>query len=388
MKKRVLGKKDIIYQILIDRFAGFSEQKQYQPSTEFIGGNLQGIIEKIPYLQKLGVNTLWISPFYKSSAYHGYHITDFFSVDPHFGTEQDLTDLIDLVHQNNMHIITDFVPNHCSRLHPFFQEAQNYEDSPYKDWFYFSDWPDSYQCFLSVSDLPKINLHNPLARNHIIDAALYWLNKGFDGFRLDHVIGPSNRFWEIFSKKIKTSFPDCVLIGEAWMQGISFSELKTINLSWKYLKWLFGSSSDWLLKSYQGILDGVLDFQGQQLIQQAIHSYQSTSTIQHQLTHHYKHFDESYLLPLFLDNHDMDRILFQCGNDIKKLKKAATLQFSTSQPVIIYYGTEIGMSQQQSIWDQPMHGDVLAREPMQWHHINEDIFSFYTQLINKRKKNQ
>ena len=385
MQQTGLRKKDVIYHILIDRFAGFPENKTYQPSTEFFGGNLRGIINKLPYLQKLGVDVLWISPFYKTSAYHGYHITDFFSVDPHFGTEQDLKELIDLVHQQNMRIIADFVPNHCSSVHPFFLEAQQYEHSPYRSWFYFDDWPNSYRCFLSVSELPKLNLRFPSARDHIINAALYWLKKGLDGFRLDHVIGPSNQFWTMFSQKIKAHFPRCVLIGEAWMQGISFQQLTTLSTKWKYMKWLFGANSDWLLKSYQGLLDGVLDFQGQQLIQQGIRSNQSTTRINEQLRHHYRRFHKSFLLALFLDNHDMDRVLFQFGNDVEKLKKAATLQFSMSQPVIIYYGTEIGMSQQQSVWKQPMHGDLLARKPMQWENRNEKIFLFYKNLITKRK---
>ena len=385
MDQSVLGKNDIIYHILIDRFAGFDNKKSYQPSTDFFGGNLRGIIDKIPYLKQLGVDVLWISPFYKTSAYHGYHITDFFSVDPHFGTEQDLKELIEIVHQHNMRIIADFVPNHCSSVHPFFLEAQQYENSPYRNWFYFQHWPDSYQCFLSVSELPKLNLSFPPARHHIIDAALYWLKMGLDGFRLDHVIGPSHRFWKTFAHHVKTRFPRCVLIGEAWMQGISFQELKTVKMRWKHLKWLFGSHSEWLLKSYQGLLDGVLDFHGQQLIQQGIISNKSTKDLTDQLRHHYHRFNDEFDLALFLDNHDMDRVLFQYGNDVEKLKKAVSVQFSISQPVIIYYGTERGMSQKQSVWNQPMHGDLRAREPMKWDDSDEEILLFYKKIIKKRK---
>ncbi|MDG6219386.1 MAG: alpha-amylase family glycosyl hydrolase [Candidatus Thermoplasmatota archaeon] len=112
-------KKAVIYQILIDRFAGYDPKKNWK-KPQFIGGNLKGIIDSLSYLKNLGVNAIWISPFYKTSAYHGYHITDFYKVDPHFGNKNDLKRLIDLIHQNDMYIIADFVPNHVSKYHPFF----------------------------------------------------------------------------------------------------------------------------------------------------------------------------------------------------------------------------------------------------------------------------
>jgi glycosidase len=387
MSTPVIGKQEIIYHILIDRFAGFPPGKK-KDLTDFVGGTLNGIRSKLPYLKDLGVTTLWISPFYKTSAYHGYHITDFYSVDPHFGTEKDLVNLINSVHDEQMHIIADFVPNHCSKSHPFFQEATQHEKSPYRNWFCFADWPKKYLRFLSVDELPKINLSYEPARQHIIDASLYWLGKGLDGFRLDHVIGPSHQFWKQFSQRIKQDYPQVTLIGEAWMQGISFQELTTVNTPWKHLKWLLGSSSDWLLGSYQSVLDGVLDFTGQQLIQHALHHSVSQKNLKKAFKHHFKKYDPLFLLPLFLDNHDMDRFLFLCGNDKNRLKQAASFQFSLPQPVIIYYGTEVGMSQNQSIWSQPSHGDRLAREPMAWDAIDEDLLGFYQELIQKRKKNR
>ncbi len=215
----------IIYHILIDRFAGYNPHGNPNQPV-FLGGNLNGILNKLPYLKKLGINTLWISPFYKTSAYHGYHITDFNQVDPHFGSEQDLKKLIDTVHHQNMHIIADFVPNHCSIYHPFFQQALFDKHSSYRHWFYFTRWPHTYRCFLSVKELPKINLKHPPAREHILNAAKKWLNLGLDGYRLDHVIGPAHQFWNIFTRELKKDYPHIVLIGEAWMKGIRFTELK------------------------------------------------------------------------------------------------------------------------------------------------------------------
>ncbi|MCK4995257.1 MAG: hypothetical protein KAR55_00070 [Thermoplasmatales archaeon] len=377
-------KNAVIYHILIDRFAGFTSTENWE-KPEFLGGNIKGIIEKIPYLQDLGVNTIWISPFYKSSEYHGYHITDFFQVDPHFGTVNDIKKLIETLHKNDMRIIADFVPNHCSNQHPYFKEAQTDKNSDYRNWFYFTKWPNDYLCFLSIKQLSKINLNYPNARNYIINAGKHWLSLGFDGYRLDHVIGPSHHFWKLFKDEIKNMFPDVVLIGEAWMKGIKFNELKTINIKHKFLKWISGASSDYLLKEYVGELDGVLDFRFQELIKDFIAREKlSKNEFYDKINHHYKQFPSNYLLPSFLDNHDMDRFMFECSNDKEKLKRAAEIQFSMRQPPIIYYGTEVGITQNKSVWDSPSYGDLQARKPMTWKKYDKDLLRFYKKLIGER----
>jgi glycosidase len=375
----------IIYHILIDRFAGFESTKNWN-KPEFLGGTIRGIIEKLPYLKQLGVNTLWISPFFKTSAYHGYHITDFFSIDPHFGNTNDLSELIKIVHKLDMKIIADFVPNHCSNEHPFFREALQDKNSKYRKWFYFTKWPDQYLSFLSVKQLPKINLNNPDSRDYIINAAKYWFNLGFDGYRLDHVIGPSHSFWKMFNCEIKKMFPDIILIGEAWMKGVKFSELKTINIKNKFLKWIFGESSDLLLKEYYKKLDGVLDFRFQELIKDYIaYDNLSEKEFYRNIKQHYTNYPNDYYLPIFLDNHDMNRFLFECKNNKEKLRQAIKIQFSIDQPLIIYYGTEIGMTQERSIWEFSTHGDIQARHPMNWKNPDEEILIFYKKMINNRK---
>jgi cyclomaltodextrinase len=379
-------KNSVIYHVFIDRFAGFRSTENWDQPV-FLGGTIRGIISKLPYLRDLGVTTLWISPFYQTSAYHGYHITDFYQVDPHFGTVEDIKDLIQASHEQNLHIIADFVPNHCSKEHPFFKEAQNDKNSPYKDWFYFTHWPDEYLCFLSVKEIPKLNLNNPLTRDHIMDAAKYWLNMGLDGFRLDHVIGPSHAFWRYFKQEIKDPYPNAVLIGEAWMMGIKQQELHTLQVRNKFFKWLSGAASDNLFKEYTGELDGVLDFKVRELIKKYVtDSKISEKMLEKQLSNHYACFPENFLLPTFLDNHDMDRFLFECGNDKEKLKTAASIQFSLPQPAIIYYGTEIGMTQKTSQWTIPSNGDLQARQPMNWNTQDQEILTFYKKLIQKKNK--
>jgi len=379
-------KNAIIYHILIDRFAGFKSTKDWDKPI-FLGGNLKGIIDKLQYLNELGVNTIWISPFYKTNTYHGYHITDFFQVEPNFGTVNDLKELIKSVHRYDMRIIADFVPNHCSKDHPYFKEAQNSINNEFKKWFYFTKWPEEYLCFLSVKDIPKLNLENQDTKNYIINAAKHWLSLGLDGYRLDHVIGPSHDFWHEFKCEIKKFFPDAVLIGEAWMKGIKFNELKTINIKHKFLKWYSGALSDNLLKEHYKELDGVLDFRFQELIKNYIaKEFLSKDEFYKKLNYHYNKFYKNYFLPTFLDNHDMNRFLFECKNNKEKLRKAAEIQFSIKQPLILYYGTEIGMTQDKSIWDIPTQGDLQARKPMNWDNIDNDLFYFYKKLIKEKKE--
>ena len=383
-------KNAIIYHILIDRFAGYNSTDNWDKPI-FIGGNILGIIKKLNYLKNLGINTIWISPFYKTNVYHGYHIIDFYQVDQGYGSIKDIKNLIKMVHNNDMHIIADFIPNHCSKEHPFFRDAQKNKNSEYYKWFYFIKWPQNYLCFLHIKDIPKINLDYPPARDYFINVAKYWLSLGFDGYRLDHVIGPSNTFWQQFWQEIKKEFPNAVLIGEAWMRGIKFSELKTVNVSQKLFKWFFGSSSDKLLKEYIGLLDGVLDFRFQELMTEYITKKtlnKSRNVLFKKISQHFQKYPTNYFLLTFLDNHDMNRFLFECKNNKEKLKEAVKIQFSINQPPIIYYGTEIGMTQKKSIWRFPSYGDLQVRQPMNWEMQNKELHKFYKELIEQKKLGQ
>ena len=382
-------KNAIVYHIMIDRFAGFEFGEWNKP--RFLGGKIKGIIEKLGYLKELGINTIWLSPFYKTSAYHGYHVTDFMNIEPNFGGIEDLQDLIKKAGDNGIRIIADFVPNHCSKLHPFFLEAQKNKGSKYVKWFTFIKWPHDYLCFLDVKVLPKLNLDNHETRDHIVNAAKYWLSMGIDGFRLDHVMGPRHSFWKYFRKEIKTAFPQAVLIGEAWLEGIKYKHLKTLNIRNKYLRWIFGMSQEIAQKEYYGELDGVLDFGFRELVKIHIagsRKHGENRNFESALERHFSAYPGDYFLPTFLDNHDMSRFLFECNNDIEKLKAAARIQFQLKQPVIIYYGTETGMTHHYAVAVNRPHSDLEARQPMNWQNPNTEIFNFYKKLIQNRVQEQ
>lgn len=371
----------VIYQIFIDRFAGFDDVTGWD-EPKYLGGNIKGIIDNVPYLKDLGVNVIWLSPFYKGVVYHGYHITDFYNVDEHFGSEEDLKKLIHLVHENGMKIICDFVPNHCSNQHPFFIDALNDKNSKYRDWFKFDSKSNDYMCFLSYKELPKFNLDNRDAREHILGAARKWMKLGFDGYRIDHVIGVSNNNLRKIVEPLIEEFPESVFIGEAVFMGIKFKELVTINVPKKYLIWMLNLKT-LLYKNYDGILDGVLDFRTAKYFEKyALGKDKYKVKIQCKL----KEFDDKLDLITFLDNHDVERFLFRCGGDTLKLKKAAKLQFSLKNPTIIYYGTEVGLSQKAPFSSRQSYPDILARKPMIWEVSNQDLdlLKYYKSLIKNK----
>jgi glycosidase len=372
----------VIYQIFIDRFCGFKSSFGWD-KPEFIGGNIKGIISKLDYIKKLGFNTIWISPFLKTNEYHGYHVTDFFKVDEYFGTLDDIKSLVKKCHDSGMRIICDFVPNHLSFKHPYFLEAQKNKESKYFKWFYFKNWPNDYVCFLHYKEIPKINLDYPPAREHIITCAKWLVDLGFDGFRLDHAIGPSHSFWKEFRREIKSVRSDVVLIGEVWAEGIKKDEIDTLRVNNRWFYKMFGIESERLFKEYIKEFDGLLDFKFNFLIKEFLHRHITESEFNKLLEKHYKKYPKDFFLLTFLDNHDMNRILFECGNDKEKLKKLIEIQFSVTQPAIVYYGTENAMTQ-----DMPVSGsyaDLFFRQPFDWNKTDYELCALYKVIIEKRK---
>jgi glycosidase len=376
-------KKAIIYQILIDRFSGADISENI---PDFMGGNLQGIIARIDYLSELGVNTIWLSPFCKTDRYHGYHIIDYKSVDPHFGSFNDLQELITRAHDKSLRVITDFVPNHCSDKHPFFIEAQRDRKSKYFNWFYFKNWPDNYLCFMNFRELPKLNLENHEARDYIVEVAKYWLSEGVDGYRIDHVIGPSHNFWKHFYTEIKSSYTDCVLFGEAWGEGIDPKYFETFNVNWRLFRKAFGMSQESLQREYYKELDGVLDFKLQDIIVKNLsrgNGFTSSVLFREEVRRHFSRYPDNFQLVTFLDNHDMNRFLFYCNGNSELLLEALEFLFSTGKPVVIYYGTEMGMSNVTSVTVNESNTDLVVREPVDWSIIDYLLYSKVKDLIKK-----
>lgn len=376
-------KNAVMYQIFIDRFAGYDESKDWQV-PDFMGGNIRGIIEKFDYIKSLGVNTIWLSPFFKGTQYHGYEITDFMAVDERFGTEADLKELIDLAHANGMKIITDFVPNHVAHTHPFFVDAQTNPQSSYRNWFIFKKWPNKYVPFQVFESLPKINLNNPDAMAYMQASAAKWLQLGLDGYRIDHIIGLSNRNVRDLFAPMKETFPGTVYFGEGALFGgdgdpgatrSPYKGLYTVRIPRRLLLWLLKEHGfDMIIRNYIGILDGMLDFHfaHQMALFSETPSDKKRRSIAKALRKRQEKFPENYSLVYFLDNHDLTRYLFRTHGDAATLLAALEVMLTLKGAKVIYNGTEVGVSQAMPFKNAPEFADIQARKPMPWNVKDQD----------------
>lgn len=388
-------RKAVIYQILIDRFArgggwGHRTQDGSEERPVFCGGNLQGVTGKLDYIANLGANAIWLSPFNRTAAYHGYHITDFFRVEPRFGGEKAFRQLVRACETRGIRLIMDFVPNHVHVSHPFFQQARRNRRSRYRDWFYWRK-DGSYLCYFDFQELPKLNLDHPDAREHIIAAAQHWLDCGISGLRLDHALGPSLGFWREFRRAVKSHHPDAALIGEVAFWGIERRHLPTLRLPNK--RFYFDAQQlgvdvlDATMLEYAEVFDGLLDFHFQKLLKRLvanISSRPSPAAVQKLLDQHYAAYPPGCCLLSFLDNHDLNRFLFEAGGKQSRLLAAARLQFAQPHPPIIYYGTETAM-----IHDAPISGDfgdLRARRLMRGPVARGKVFKEFRRMIGRWRR--
>lgn len=355
----------VMYHVLIDRFYGSSLNDVDKPV--FAGGTISGIIEQLDYIQSLGVNCLWISPFYKGVSYHGYHITDFYGVDEHFGTIDDLENLIKCIHQKGMKIIADLVPNHCSINHSYFVDAKKNRNSTFRNWYYFNESTDDYLSFLGFKELAKINLDDSDAKKYFIDNTLFWLNKGFDGFRIDHIIGVSRLFLADLNKAVKMQNSNAIVIGEAWIEGIRRNVFDTIRIRHSLFHKYFGISQENVQRQYDGLIDGVLDFEARNIIlKMFLKENKTEDEILKALTIHFKRYSKKFSLVLFLDNHDTNRIMYECGNDLEKVKRLISILKKCHKPLVFYSGTEQALTHSESIFSGKHFADLDVRQPMDW----------------------
>jgi len=361
----------IIYHIFVDRFYpgdGATWHENADDLMDIFGGTLQGVIDKLDYVAALGVNTIWLSPIFPSPSSHGYDATDFRSIEPRLGDEKILRTLVDGAHERGLRVVLDLACNHLSNEHPYFVDAFANPNSSYRGWFTFDDSEIGYRAFFGVKTLPEINLENPAAREWMIENARYWIREfEIDGYRLDHANGPGPDFWSYFNRACKELDPNCFCFGEI---------IDTPDM----------------LQSFVGRLDGVLDFQINEALRKtfgweeqnvdelahflAVHehfyAYPEKFRTTFQKTEMGQNFSGERNLPefvrlAFIDNHDMNRfcsIVAKNGTADERTALLAALNglLKMPNPPVIYYGTEIGLSQSADV-GEGLHAN---RVPMRW----------------------
>ncbi|MFV9504426.1 MAG: alpha-amylase family glycosyl hydrolase [Oscillochloridaceae bacterium umkhey_bin13] len=350
----------VIYHVFVDRFHPGSDRAFANPPTPmgFYGGTLAGVVEHLDYIAALGTNIVWLSPIFPSPSHHGYDATDLYGIEPRLGSAADLHALIDGASARGMQVLLDYVPNHISSSHPVFQSALRDPDGPHGQWFTFTNHPDTYVSFFGVRDMPQLDNDHPEARHFVIEPACYWLRQGIAGFRLDYTIGPSHAFWTAFRAATRAVRPDAIGLGEA---------VDTADT----------------LRTYYGRLDGCLDF----LLLQMLRRFFAFGDLRASefasfLQRHLGSFPADFVMPSFLDNHDMNRFLWVARGDLRRLKLAALCQYTLPHPPILYYGTEVGLSQFRDVRHADGSGHPEeSRLPMRWGADQDrDLLAFYQQL--------
>jgi len=364
-----------IYHLLIDRFNG-GWQMPPASKNEFCGGTLQGVIEKLDYIKDLGFTAIMLSPIYKTQNYHGYHTLNFDEVDPHFGSWEDYQELLDQAHDKGLRIICDFVPNHCWYLAPLFQETLLTNGGKHRDWFFYPhEGSDEFVSFLGFGDLPKFNLTNPEVVHFMIDKAERLARMGVDAFRIDHALGQPFSFLQSFREQLQAIRSDIVVFGEVWAQGIG-KELagqlyfKTESRLKEFLSQdTRPFSQDDLQSDYVGTLDGVLDFAYRDIILEEIHAghrIKKNQALHSKIADHFAKYPADFKLILFLDNHDTDRFMFDCQDDVSLLQEAIDLTMELPRPFSFLYGTEQLMTIKSTIFNAEPYADLRVRNCMDW----------------------
>ena len=350
-----------VYQVFVDRFnpGGEKDWEQTTDLRKHFGGTLAGVIERLPYIKDLGFNAIWLTPIFDSPSHHGYDTTDYFRINPHFGTLDDFKHLVSEAHRLGIRVILDFVANHCSHQSPFFEDALKNQDSEYHNWFVWKQWPE-YESFFNVGTMPKFDLsYGSPARKHLLEAAQYWLGFGVDGYRLDYASGPEHDFWMDFRRACVSTKPDVWTFGELVLPAD-------------------------IQASYGDALGGTLDF----LLCQALRSTFGSQTWKLSkftgfIASHYRYFGPEHSLPSFIDNHDMDRFYTITEDNILHLKLALLVLYLLPGPPIIYYGTEAPLSQRKLIHAGGGLGFDEARLEMDWRDDTTTEISVFLKKLAK-----
>lgn len=359
----------VFYEIFPERFC--NGDKHLNPASiepwggipteqNFFGGDLRGIIRRFDHIVELGVDVLYLTPIFYSPSNHKYDTIDYFRIDPHFGTLEDLQELTALSHEHGLRVVLDGVFNHCGYHSTQFQDfLDRGEESGYADWFYarefpLADDPLNYECVGYHKWMPKLRFASKEVRNYFLKVGEHWIKTAnIDGWRLDVADEVDYTFWQEFRKHIKSVKPDAFLLGETWGDGRNLLEGDQMDSVMNYL-----------------FRDAVLDFVARKSIDAAEFDDRTQRAFGM-----YKRMALPSLYNL-LGSHDTARLFTECGEDIKTLSLAVVLQMTFPGAPAIYYGDELGMTGQ---------NDPGCRQTMAWENPNHDVYSLFRDLVALRK---
>lgn len=361
----------VYYQVFPERFAiGLPDKKLHQyeawsasPTREnFLGGDLVGIKQKIPYLQKIGVDCLYLNPVFSANFNHKYATRDHFIVDPDFGTNNDLIDMVNAAHDAGIRVVLDGVFNHVGvDFKPFADVVENGENSRYYNWFYPKHIPmkieaDNYECVGDHIYMPRLRVNDAEAREYVLSVLLFWLRTAnIDGWRFDVAdeLDPASvRYWR---DNVKAAYPNAIMLAETWGDA---SGLVCGNDQ-------FDCAMNYLFR------DACIDYFATSAIDEA----EFDRRLQHMLLKYPDAVNHS--MYNCLGSHDTPRLMTMCGGDERRAKLAYAFQMLFIGSPAIYYGDEYGMTGE---------NDPGCRAGMVWENGNASLQRYISYLIAFRRQ--
>lgn len=421
---------DVLYMLMPDRFAqGKDHKAQVKGMNPYVedrskpslrhGGDLQGIRDHLDYFTQLGVTALWLTPVLEnnspdgkdgSSTYHGYATTNYYRVDPRFGTNEDYRELIADAHAKGLKVVMDMIFNHCGFEHPWVK------DLPSKDWLNVPEWLsgkeedkakylqtsykltpvlDPYAAEVDkretvdgwfVPSMPDLNQRNPHVIKYLIQNSVWWIETvGIDGIRMDTYPYADREAMALWMKTLEREYPNFNTVGETWVTEPAYTA------AWQ---------KDSKLSSVNSYLKTVMDFAFYDRVNMAAREetddwWQGMNRVYNTLCYDYLYANPSSVLA-FIENHDTDRFL-RNGTDTLALKQALALLLTINRTPQLYYGTEILMNGTKEVTDGNVRKDFPGGFPGDKANCftaegrtkaQNDMFNWLSRLLHWRQGNE
>ncbi len=364
----------VFYQIFPDRFEN-GDTKNDPPNVEqwgnvpksnnFFGGDLQGIVNKLPYLKDLGINTMYLNPIFAASTNHKYNASDYLKIDSAFGTNELFKTFVQKCHRSNIRIVIDGVFNHVGTAHWAFADVKEKGvDSKYFSWFNIFSLPVSspskpnYECWWGYGSLPKLMAQNPEVKTYLFEVAKYWTELGIDGWRLDVPNEVPHNFWKEWCSLVKSINPDCYIVGELWEDASPWLRGDEFDATMNY------KFRDACVKFFTQDKTTPSQFDADLARTRALYPAEANFAMQN-----------------LLGSHDTERYFTLCKKTLWRMKLSVFFQMTYVGAPMVYYGDEIGMEggkdpdcRRTMIWDE-----------RKW---NKELHLFYKQLIHLRNSSE
>lgn len=403
---------DVIYLVMPDRFAngdttndnisGMADKLNRKDPYGRHGGDIKGLNNKLDYVVQMGFTALWLNPVLENAqprqSYHGYATTDFYKVDPRFGTNEDYREFSKLANSKGIKLIKDLIFNHCGSEHWWMK------DMPSPDWInYYPDYvitnhrrtvnQDPYATIVDkelmtdgwfVPQMPDLNQRNPFMATYLIQNSIWWIEyAGLAGIRMDTYPYPDKHFMADWNRRLFEEYPRLNIVGEEWSPNpaiISYWQKGQVNRD-----------------GYKPDLPSLMDFPLQIALRESL---MEEETWEKGLNKLYEALANDFLYPdpfnlvIFPDNHDMSRFFVQVNENIELYKLGITFLLTTRGIPQIYYGSEVLMTHTQ----KDGHGNIRKEFPGGWKDHKANAFTgkgltkeqaemqiYFRKLLNWRK---